>query len=252
MLTRRIIPCLDVKKGLVVKGKQFKDIIDVDSPEILGKYYSDCGADELVFYDITASNEEREISLEFVSKVAQNINIPFCVGGGISNLSDFTRILRKGADKVSINSVAVRNPQLIKEASLKFGTQCVVLSIDVKKSMEGTWNVYVKGGREKTDLDAIEWAIEGVALGAGEIVINSIDEDGMKNGYDIELLKKITDAVHVPVIASGGAGKMEDFYRVIDYANVDGVLAASVFHFGEVRIEDLKKYLRSKNIEVRL
>lgn len=251
MLTRRIIPCLDVRNGRVVKGKQFKDIVDVDSPDALGKYYSDCGADELVFYDITASNEERKTSLEFVSKVAENINIPFCVGGGVNSIDDFTDILRRGADKVSINSSAVKNPDLIKEASLKFGAQCVVLSIDAKKNGD-YWNVYIKGGRENTGLDAVKWAIKGVELGAGEIVVNSIDEDGMKNGYDIDLLKEISSSVNVPVIASGGAGVMDDFYNAVKYANVDGVLAASVFHFGEIKIEDLKKYLKEKGVEIRL
>lgn len=251
MLTRRIIPCLDVRNGRVVKGKQFKDIVDVDSPDALGKYYSDCGADELVFYDITASNEERKTSLEFVSKVAENINIPFCVGGGVNSIDDFTDILRRGADKVSINSSAVKNPDLIKEASLKFGAQCVVLSIDAKKNGD-SWNVYIKGGRENTGLDAVKWAIKGVELGAGEIVVNSIDEDGMKNGYDIDLLKQISSSVNVPIIASGGAGVMDDFYNAIKNANVDGVLAASVFHFGEIKIEDLKKYLKEKGVEIRL
>ena len=190
MLTKRIIPCLDVRNGRVVKGKKFKDIVDVDEPATLGKFYSDCGADELVFYDITASSEERKTSLEFVTRVAEKINIPFCVGGGVSTIDDFTNILLKGADKVSINSSAVKNPNLIREASEKFGAQCVVLSMDAKKNDKGSWSVYVKGGREKTDLDAIEWAKKGVELGAGEIVVNSIDEDGMKNGYDIELLSR--------------------------------------------------------------
>lgn len=252
MLTKRIIPCLDVRNGRVVKGKKFEDIKDVDSPEVLGKYYSDSGADELVFYDITASNEDRKTSLEFVSKVAENLFIPFCVGGGVSSIDDFTSILRKGADKVSVNSSAVKNPNLIKEAAEKFGNQCVVLSMDVKKNNEGSWDVYIKGGREKTNLDAIEWAKKGVNLGAGEIVVNSIDEDGMKNGYDIELLSKITEVVNVPVIASGGAGKMEDFCKATKIANCDGVLAASVFHFGEMKIMDLKKYMKKEGIEVRL
>ena len=252
MLTKRIIPCLDVRNGKVVKGKKFKDIVDVDSPEVLGKYYSDCGADELVFYDITASSEERKTSLEFVSKVAENISIPFCVGGGVSSLDDFTNILRKGADKVSINSSAVLNPSIIKEAAQKFGNQCVVLSMDVKKNDENSWDVYIKGGREKTDLDAIEWAKKGVELGAGEIVVNSIDEDGMKNGYDIELLSKITSAVNVPVIASGGAGKMEDFCKAAKEDNCDGILAASVFHYCEIKIKELKKYMKKEGIEVRL
>lgn len=252
MLAKRIIPCLDVRNGRVVKGQKFQNIVDVDSPEILGKYYSNCGADELVFYDITASNEERKTSLEFVEKVAANINIPFCVGGGVSSVDDFTDILRKGADKVSVNSAAVRNPELIREASLKYGAQCVVLSIDAKKDDEGSWSVYVKGGREKTDLDAVEWALMGVKLGAGEIVVNSIDEDGMKKGYDIELLKRITESVNVPVIASGGAGELEHFYDAIEYGGADAVLAASVFHYGQIKIEELKKYLKDRNVEVRI
>lgn len=252
MLTKRIIPCLDVRNGRVVKGKKFKDIVDVDDPATLGKFYSDSGADELVFYDITASNEERKTSLEFVKRVAEEINIPFCVGGGVSTIDDFTNILLKGADKVSVNSSAVKNPQLIREASEKFGAQCVVLSMDAKKNDEGSWSVYVKGGREKTDLDAIEWAKKGVELGAGEIVVNSIDEDGMKNGYDIELLSKITSAVNVPVIASGGAGNMDDFVKAAKESDADGILAASVFHFGEIKIKDLKEYMKKQGVEVRI
>lgn len=251
MLARRIIPCLDVRNGRVVKGKKFKDILDVDEPARLGKFYSDSGADELVFYDITASNEERKTSLEFVKKVAYEINIPFSVGGGVSSLDDFKYILRSGADKVSVNSAAVKNPKLIKEASERFGNQCVVLSIDAKRNKSGSWSVYVKGGREKTMLDAIEWAKMAVDLGAGEIVVNSIDEDGMKSGYDLELLKKITDTVNVPVIASGGAGKYEDFLNAVNYADVDGILAASVFHFGEIKISDLKNYLNDNGVEIR-
>lgn len=252
MLARRIIPCLDVKNGMVVKGKKFKDIREIESPEKLGEFYSQEGADELVFYDISASSEDRDISLSFVEEVAKVIDIPFCVGGGVSTVEDFTRILRKGADKVSINSSAVRNPQLIREASLKFGSQCVVLSIDAKKNESGSWSVYVRGGREKTGLDAVEWAKEGVRLGAGEIVVNSIDEDGMKNGYDIGLLKRITDCVNVPVIASGGAGKKEDFLEAVKLSNADGILAASVFHFGEIKIGELKRYLNENGVEVRL
>lgn len=252
MLARRIIPCLDVRNGRVVKGTKFKDIKDVDDPARLGKYYSDSGADELMFYDITASNEERKTSLEFVKKVAHEINIPFSVGGGVSALDDFKYILRSGADKVSVNSSAVKNPGLIKEASERFGNQCVVLSIDAKKNEEGSWSVYINGGREKTILDAVEWARKGVELGAGEIVVNSIDEDGMKNGYDLELLKMITDEVNVPVIASGGAGKPEHFLDGVKYADVDGILAASVFHFNEIKIKDLKKYLKLNGIEVRI
>ncbi|MEA3422441.1 MAG: imidazole glycerol phosphate synthase subunit HisF [Bacillota bacterium] len=252
MLTKRIIPCLDVRNGRVVKGKKFDDIIDVEDPEILGEYYSDMGADELVFYDITASNEKRGISLEFVEKVAKKINIPFCVGGGVETIDDFIEILRKGADKVSVNSAAVKNPNLIKEASEKFGDQCVVLSIDAKKVDENKWHVFINGGRTDTGLDVIEWANKGTVLGAGEIVVNSIDEDGMKKGYDIELLKQITDTVSVPVIASGGAGEIKHFYDVLKEADVDGVLAASVFHYKEISINELKEYLKNKGIEVRI
>lgn len=252
MLAKRIIPCLDVRNGRVVKGQKFQNVVDIDIPERLGKFYSDEGADELVFYDITASNEKRKISLEFVEKVAGKINIPFCIGGGVKTVDDFMYILRKGADKVSVNSSAIYNPKLIKDASESFGAQCVVLSIDAKKSSDGSWNVYASGGRENTGLDAVKWAIEGVMLGAGEIVVNSIDEDGMKSGYDLELLKIIANSVNVPVIASGGAGCMEHFLDAVKFANVDGILAASVFHFGEIRIKDLKNYLKNNSIEVRI
>lgn len=252
MLAKRIIPCLDVRNGRVVKGKQFKDIVDVDAPETLGKFYSDNGADELVFYDITASSDERKTSLEFVKRVADEINIPFSVGGGVSSLSDFTEILRNGADKVSVNSAAVKNPELIREASERFGAQCVVLSIDAKKNDKGSWTVFTKGGREDTGLDAVQWAVKGVSLGAGEIVVNSIDRDGMKDGYDTELLSQITSKVRVPVIASGGAGEMKHFKEVVEKSDVDGILAASVFHFGEINIIDLKKYLKANGIEVRI
>ena len=252
MLAKKIIPCLDVRNGRVVKGKKFENIVDVDSPEVLAKYYSESGADELAFFDITASYEERKTLLEFVKKVAANINIPFCVGGGVSTIEDFADIMASGADKVAVNSAALKNPELLKEASLKFGSKCVVLAIDAKRNDESSWNVYVKGGRERIDLDPIEWAIKAVELGAGEIVVNSIDEDGMKNGYDIELLKRIKASVYVPVIASGGAGELKHFYEAIEYANVDGVLAASVFHFGEIKIQELKRYLMDKNIKVML
>ena len=251
MLTKRIIPCLDVANGRVVKGKKFQEIIDVDDPATLGKYYSDQGADELVFYDITASYEHRDITLEFVSLVAKEINIPFCVGGGIKTIEDFQSILRRGADKVSINSAAIDQPSLIKLAAEKFGSQCVVLSIDAKKENDD-WYVYKHGGRIKTKLKAIDWAIDGVKLGAGELVINSIDEDGMKKGYDIELLKQITSAVQVPVIASGGAGQLIHFKEVVEQADVDGILAASVFHFGEISIKTLKNYLHDNHIPIRI
>ena len=252
MLAKRIIACLDVRNGRVVKGTKFTDIKDVDSPEKLAKFYSDNSVDELVFYDITASNEERKTSLEFVERVARVINIPFSAGGGVSTIEDFKYILRKGADKVSVNSAAVRNPQLIREASMAFGSQCVVLSMDVKKNDEGSWSVYVKGGREKTELDAIEWAITAAELGAGEIVVNSIDEDGMKNGYDLELLSRITSVVNIPVIASGGAGKKEHFLDALQKTGVDGVLAASVFHFGEIKVPELKQYLKENGAEIRM
>jgi len=250
MRAKRIIPCLDVRDGRVVKGKKFKNIIDVDSPEELGKFYSENGADELVFYDITASNEERDISLAFVEKVAAQIDIPFCVGGGIRTIEDFQTVLDKGADKISISSAAVRNPQLIKDAAERFGSQCVVLALDVQKNTNNIYKVYINGGRTETELEAASWAKEGVRLGAGELVINSIDEDGMKNGYDTRLLKMITDAVDVPVIASGGAGKKEHFYEAIRDANVDAVLAASVFHFGDIQINELKDYLSSKGVVI--
>lgn len=251
MLTKRIIPCLDVRDGRVVKGKKFTDIKDVDSPEALAKYYSDAGADELVFYDITASSEKRKTSLEFIKKVSDCINIPFCVGGGVNSIEDFDIILKSGADKVSINSSAVKKTALITEAALKYGNQCVVVSIDAKKHFDG-WNVYINGGRIDTGLDVVEWAKKVVGLGAGELVINSIDEDGMKKGYDLVLLDEITKAVNVPVIASGGAGKMIDFYEAISRSNVDGVLAASVFHYKEIVIRDLKKFLKNMNISIRL
>ena len=244
----RIIPCLDVINGRVVKGTKFKDIKDVDDPVKLAKYYSDSGADELVFYDITASLEGRKASLEFVKRVAGEINIPFCVGGGISSIEDFKYVLESGADKVSINSAAIKSPGLIKEAAEIYGSKCLVMAVDVKRNEGGSWSVYIKGGKEKTSLDAVEWVKRGVELGAGEIVVNSIDEDGMKKGYDLELMKKITDAVNVPVVASGGAGKYEDFLEAVKYAAVDGVLAASVFHFGEIKIPELKKYLREKGV----
>ena len=252
MLAKRIIPCLDVRNGRVVKGKKFENVEDVDDPVSLGKRYSDEGADELVFYDITASVEDRKTSLEFVERVANKINIPFSVGGGISSIGDFENVLRKGADKVSINSAAVKNPELIKEAALKYGSQCVVLSIDTKKVTDEKWEVYTMGGRKNTGIDLIEWVRQGVDLGAGEIVLNSIDSDGMKGGYDINLLKKVVDIVNVPVIASGGAGKMQDFYDAAKFGDVDGILAASVFHYNEIKIKDLKMYLKNLGISIRL
>lgn len=250
MLAKRIIPCLDVDKGRVVKGKKFKDIQDVADPVELAKFYSDNGADELVFYDITASNENRDIFIDVVERTAENINIPFAIGGGIRSIDDFTKVLRAGADKVSINSAAVKRPELITEAALKFGSQCVVLSMDVKRNGKD-WDVYINGGRINTGLKALEWALEGQRLGAGEIVLNSIDSDGVKNGYSIEITKKISEAVNIPVVASGGAGEIEHFLEVLKAGKADAALAASVFHYREIEIAKLKEYLYNNGIEVR-
>ncbi|MFC4559980.1 imidazole glycerol phosphate synthase subunit HisF [Virgibacillus kekensis] len=251
MLAKRIVPCLDVDKGRVVKGRKFQNIQDVADPVDLAKKYNQEGADELVFYDITASNEERNIFLDVVESVAAEIAIPFSVGGGIRTLSDIHQTLRAGADKVSINSAAVKNPQIITEAALKFGSQCVVLSIDAKATENDKWEVFVNGGRTNTGKDAIEWAIEGEKLGAGEIVVNAIDTDGEKNGYNLELTRAISDAVNIPVIASGGAGTMEHFANVLKDGRADAALAASVFHYGEIEIIDLKDYLAADGITVR-
>ncbi len=251
MITKRIIPCLDVDKGRVVKGKKFQNLVDVNDPVELAKFYSREGADELVFYDITASNEERDIFVHVVEKTAEEVYIPFTVGGGIRTIDDFTAVLRAGADKVSINSAAVKNPNLITEAALKFGNQCVVLSIDAKKIANGSWTVYINGGRIDTGMDAIEWAIRGEKLGAGEVVVNSIDADGVKNGYDIELTKKISESINIPVVASGGAGKTKDFLEVLNNGRADAALAASVFHYGEIKIGELKQYLYENGIAIR-
>ena len=252
MLTKRIVPCLDVRGGKVVKGTKFKDIKEVDDPVVLAKFYNDNGADELVFYDITASHEGRKLMLDVVRRTANEVFIPFSVGGGVNSVDDFKQILRAGADKISINSSAVKTPRLITDAALKFGAQCVVLSIDAKKMDEtGKWNVFINGGRIDTGMDAIEWAKRGVELGAGEIVLNSIDADGVKQGYDIELTRTVSGLVSVPVIASGGAGKKEDFYEVLTDGMADAALAASVFHFKEIAIPNLKQYLYEKDIPVR-
>lgn len=250
MLAKRIIPCLDVDHGRVVKGKKFKNIQDVDDPVKLGKRYSDEGADELVFYDITASNEERAIFLDIVEKVAENVRIPFTIGGGIASTEDFRKVLMAGADKVSVNSQAVRNPELISQAARRFGSQCVVLSIDAKRNNRGSWDVFVKGGRENTGMDAIEWARRGEELGAGEICINSIDTDGIKNGFDLELNQKLSQILTIPIIASGGAGEMEHFRDVLN-VGADAALAASVFHYGEIPIADLKEYLSREGLPIR-
>ena len=250
MLAKRIVPCLDVRDGRVVKGKQFKNIRDVDDPVKLGKFYSEQGADELVFYDITATHEKRNIFIEVVRAVAEAIDIPFTIGGGIASIDDFHQVLRAGADKVSVNSAAVMRPDLIREAALRFGSQCVVLSIDAKRDGRGGWQVYVEGGRKNTGIDAIAWAKQGVALGAGEICMNSMDADGEKAGFDLELNRRLATELPVPIIASGGAGTMEDFKRVFD-VGVDAALAASVFHFGQIPIPELKKYLSEEGVAMR-
>ena len=251
MLTKRIVPCLDVDHGRVVKGVKFQGLQDADDPVELAKHYSDIGADELVFYDITASNEEREIFLDVVEKTAYNVYIPFTVGGGIRTIDDFNKVLRAGADKVSVNSAAVKNPQLITEAALKFGSQCVVLSIDAKRSGD-SWEVYVNGGRTPTGIDAVEWAVRGEKAGAGELVLNSIDADGVKTGFDLELNRVISEFVTLPVIASGGAGTKEHFLEVFREGKADAGLAASVFHFGEIDIRELKKYLKENGVNIRI
>lgn len=252
MITKRIIPCLDVKDGRVVKGVNFQGLNDVSSPIELGKYYSDNGADELVFYDITASAEGRALFTDILKKVAETIFIPLTVGGGINTLEDFDRVLKCGADKVSVNSGAIKNPDLIAQVAQKYGDQCVVLSVDVKR-VDGKFTVFAKGGRENTGMDAIEWIKKCVALGAGEVVVNSIDTDGVKQGFDLEMLEAVCDAVSVPVIASGGAGSMEDFVTLFkELPKVDAGLAASIFHFGEVNIKELKERLAKENIPMRL
>ncbi len=251
MITKRIIPCLDVKNGRVVKGTNFQNLNDVSSPVDLAAYYSENGADELVFYDITASFEERQLFTDILRQVASKIFIPLTVGGGINTLDDFERVLRCGADKVSVNSGAIRNPRLISDAARLYGNQCVVLSVDIKR-VDGVFRVFSKGGREDTGMEAISWIKRCVEMGAGEVVVNSIDTDGVKRGFDIEMLRLVRQAVNVPVIASGGAGSAEDFVTLFkEIPDIDAGLAASIFHFGEVKISDLKKLLKSNNINVR-
>ena len=252
MTTKRIIPCLDVRNGRVVKGVNFEGLSDVSSPVELGKYYSDNGADELVFYDITASAEGRALFTDILTEVAKTIFIPLTVGGGINTLEDFDRVLKCGADKVSVNSGAIRDPELITRAAQKYGDQCVVISADVKR-VDGVYRVFAKGGRENTGMEAISWIKSCVERGAGEVVLNSIDTDGVKQGFDLEMLDAVCNAVNVPVIASGGAGCTEDFVTLFKtLPKVDAGLAASIFHFGEVEIGDLKKTLQQKGINVRL
>ena len=252
MITKRIIPCLDVKDGRVVKGVNFEGLNDVSSPVELGKYYSDCGADELVFYDITASSDGRRLFTDILKEVASNIFIPLTVGGGINTLEDFDRVLKCGADKVSVNSGAIKNPDLIKAAAEKYGSQCVVISADIRR-VDGEFRVFSRGGRDDTGLEGVSWIKRCVDNGAGEVVVNSIDTDGVKKGFDIEMLKAVCEAVNVPVIASGGAGRAQDFVTLFnEIPDIDAGLAASIFHFGEVKISDLKQLLNKNNINVRL
>ena len=271
MLTKRIIPCLDVDKGRVVKGVRFVDIRDAGDPVELASFYDREGADELVFLDITASHEERSTMLEVARHTAEQVFIPYCVGGGIRTNEDIRELLAAGADKVSLNTAAVKNPEIIKEASGKYGSQCIVIAIDAKQVQDRqlpdnnknthlsslishhlSWEVYLNGGRTPTGIDAVQWAKKAESLGAGEILLTSMDRDGTKDGYDIPLTKAIVDAVNVPVIASGGAGKLEHFYEVIDQSGADAVLAASLFHYGELTIKKVKEYLGSKGVPIRL
>lgn len=250
-LAKRIIPCLDVKNGRVVKGTHFKELRDAGDPVKLGKKYSELGADELIFLDITATLENRKTLCDLVSKIAKEINIPFTVGGGISTLEDIKNLLNAGADKVSIGSAAVKNPNLIKTAAEYFGSQCVVISVDAKKKGQD-WKIYIKGGTEETDVDAIEFSKQMEKLGAGELLVNSLDRDGTKKGFDLKLLKSIADSVNIPVIASSGAGSMQDFLKVFQKTGVDAALGASIFHYGEINISELKKFLSNNNLPIRL
>ena len=251
MITKRIIPCLDVKDGRVVKGVNFEGLRDVSSPVQLAKFYSECGADELVFYDITASSDGRKLFTEILTETAREVFIPLTVGGGINTVADFDRVLKCGADKVSVNSGAIRNPDLINEAAKLYGNQCVVLSADIKR-VNGVFRIFSKGGRENTGMEAIEWIKRCVGNGAGEVVVNSIDTDGVKLGFDLEMLDAVCNAVNVPVIASGGAGKIDDFITLFQtLPKVDAGLAASIFHFGEVKISDLKAKMKENNISTR-
>ena len=252
MFTKRIIPCLDCKDGRVVKGTNFVDLRDAGDPVEVASMYDKSGADELVFLDITASSDGRNTTVDLVRRVAERVFIPFTVGGGIRSIDDFKVLLREGADKISINSAAIMNPQLISDAADKFGSQCVVVAIDAKRQKDGHWSIYKNGGRVDMKIDAIEWAMKAESLGAGEILLTSMDCDGTKAGYDIELTRAVADNVSIPVIASGGAGNMEHFYDAFAKGNADAALAASLFHYKEMEIKDLKKYLSDKGIPMRL
>lgn len=252
MHTKRIIPCLDVNNGRVVKGTNFVNLRDAGDPVEVGKQYDKAGADELVFLDITASSDARNIKAELVRRVAETVFIPFTVGGGIRTVDDFKMILREGADKVAVNSAAIMNPALISDAADKFGSQCVVVAIDAKRNPDGSWNIFKNGGRIDMGIDAVEWAIKAEKLGAGEILLTSMDCDGTKAGYDIELTKTVAENVSIPVIASGGAGTKEHFYDALIEGKAEAVLAASLFHYKELEIKDLKEYLRDKGVSVRL
>lgn len=253
MFTKRIIPCLDVHNGRVVKGVNFVNLVDAGDPVAVAKAYDEAGADEVVFLDITASSDARETVVDMVRKVAANVFIPFTVGGGIRTVEDFRAILREGADKISVNSAAINRPELIAEAAEKFGSQCVVVAIDAKKREDGTgWNIYKNGGRIDMGIDAIEWAKKVEALGAGEILLTSMDKDGTKSGYDLELTRAVSEAVSIPVIASGGAGTLEHFYDALTEGKADATLAASLFHFKELEVKEVKRYLREKGVSVRL
>ncbi len=253
MFTKRIIPCLDVHNGRVVKGVNFVNLQDAGDPVEIAAAYDELGADELVFLDITASSDARNIVVDMVRRVAQNVFIPFTVGGGIRTVEDFRMLLREGADKISINSSAINTPRLISDAADKFGSQCVVVAIDAKKRADGSgWNVYKNGGRIDTGLDAVEWAAKACSMGAGEILLTSMDCDGMKTGYDIALTRQVSEAVSVPVIASGGAGTKEHFYEALTEGKADAALAASLFHYKELEIADLKQYLKARGISVRI
>lgn len=251
MLSKRIIPCLDIDKGRVVKGVNFVNLVDAGDPVEIAKAYDKIGADEIVFLDITASSDGRKTATEIISRASEQVFIPLTVGGGIRTVEDFRQLLAAGADKIAVNSAAIRNPQLITEAARKFGSQCVVLAVDAKQNDRGGWDVYLNGGRVRTELDAIDWICRAEKLGAGEVLLTSMDRDGTKSGYDLALTRAAADAVNIPVIASGGAGKMQDFADVLTEGGADAALAASLFHFGEIEMKDLKDYLAERGIPVR-